>query len=61
MFLYTHALLSLYVFTESTWSHEWDSVVSCHAGHNSAQTWNLQKCVVGRLMLTSKHVDTSGR
>ena len=61
MFLYMHALLSLCVFTESTRSHEWDSVVSCHAGHNSAQTWNLQKCVIGRHSLTSKHVDSGAR
>ena len=61
MVLYMHALLSLCVFTESTRSHEWDSVVSCHAGHNSAQTWNLQKCVIGRHALTSKHVDSGAR
>ena len=54
-----YSLLSLY--TESTRSHEWDSVVSCHAGHSSAQTWNLQKCVIGRHSLTSKHVDSGAR
>ena len=46
---------------ESTRSHDWDSVVSCHAGHSSAQTWSLQKCVIGRHSLTSKHVDSGAR
>ena len=49
------------LFIESTRSHEWDSVVSCHSGHRSAQTWNFQNYVIGRHSLTSKHVESGAR
>ena len=57
----THTTTHTCMHTESTRSHDWDSVVSCHAGHSSAQTWNLQKCVIGRHSLTSRHVDSGAR
>ena len=55
------SFLSLSLSIEPTRSHDWDSVVSCHAGHSSAQTWSLQKCVIGRHSLSSKHADSGAR
>lgn len=40
---------------ESARADEWDNVVSCHAGHGSVQTWNLQRYSIGKHTLTSKH------
>ena len=57
----SHLPLFLSLSAEPTRSHDWDSVVSCHAGHSSAQTWSLQKCVVGRHSLSSKHADSGAR
>lgn len=40
---------------ELTRAREWDSVVTCHAGHRSAQTWNLYNRTIGKHKLRSQH------
>lgn len=40
---------------EMTRAREWDSVVTCHAGHRSAYTWNLHNHTIGKHKLRSQH------
>jgi U3 small nucleolar RNA-associated protein 21 len=40
---------------EMTRAREWDSVVTCHAGFHSAQTWNLHNHAIGKHKLRSLH------
>lgn len=44
-----------------TRAREWDGVVSCHMGHDSAQTWDLHNGCIGKHALTSKHVSKGAR
>ncbi len=41
--------------SESVRADEWDGVVTCHAGHGSIQTWNLNKYTIGQHTLSSKY------
>ncbi|XP_064385749.1 WD repeat-containing protein 36-like isoform X4 [Halichondria panicea] len=46
---------------ESVRADEWDGVVTCHAGHGSIQTWNLNKYTIGQHTLSSKHADLGAK
>ena len=35
-------------------AREWDSVVTCHASHRSAHTWNVHNHTIGRHKLKSQ-------
>ena len=48
-------VVSVPFLSEMTRAQEWDSVVTCHAGFHSAQTWNMHNHAIGKHKLRSLH------